>query len=308
MKTIIIELGDVLRDELRWLAFSRSNLSAIYPAGQTVTLDFSKVTFVVPYPLLSMIAYCRFISSMTNMRVHLVNIPQVIYQYMERTDFLRIVSDAIFIEGDYSGTPLWSRDTAPSKKLHGIVEISRNRNDSAQKIAESIIELNAEYDNILGFFGRDHKNADLFFTILSEITANVPEHSGSEGYLLVQKYERQNGTIVTSVSIMDIGIGIRARLRQQIARNQRSPFAGRPKDSDYLKFAFSRDGTRSGAGLHSVLQAMSSWPPSDTALLAVSGKALMYKGQGDGEPKFTETDAAFHGTHVTLWFYGKSGT
>lgn len=302
----VIDIGDHLRDEIRWLLFYRSNRPNLFKRGDRVRLDLSKASFIIPFCLLSFLAYCKSLSRRTKHRVALCNIPTnpPIYQYMERTDFFVLASRYLEIEGDYSAVSLWNRDIA-SQKLLGIVEIGRNRIDSALKIAQTISELKKRYEEILGFFERTHSNAELFFTILSEIAANIPEHSKSTGYLLVQKYESlKKSTVFTSVSIMDTGVGIRRRLREQIRRRQKNPGRKLVKDSDYLEFAFSENATRSGAGLHSVVQSLSRWHPNDTALLAVSGKAVLYKPQGKPDFSFSNEELGFTGTHITLWFYG----
>jgi len=302
----LIDVGDYLKDEIKWLLFYRSNSPTSFGRGDRVRIDLSKATFIIPFCLLSFLAYCKSLHQRTKHRVTLCNIPTnpPIYQYMERTDFFVLASRYTVIDGDYSAVTLWNRDIA-SQKLLGIVEIGRNRIDSALKIAQTILELKRRYDEILGFFERTHSDAELFFTILSEIAANIPEHSKSAGYLLVQKYESvKKGTVFTSVSIMDTGVGIKRRLREQIRRRQKKPGRKLVKDSDYLEFAFSKNATRSGAGLHSVVQSIGRWHPSDTALLAVSGKAVLYKPQGRGNFNFSNEDLSFAGTHITLWFYG----
>lgn len=306
----VIDVGDYLKDEIRWLLFYKLNRPTSFERGDRVRLDLSKTSFIIPFCLLSLLAYCRSLFQRTTHKVLLCNVPTTppIYQYMERTDFFVHASRYVEIEGDYSGVPLWSRDMA-SQKLLGIVEIGQNRIDSALKIAQTISELKRRYDEILGFFEQTHSDAELFFTILSEIAANIPEHSKSTGYLLVQKYESpKKGTVFTSVSIMDTGVGIRKSLREQIRRRQKKSDRKLVKDSDYLEFAFSKNATRSGAGLHSVVQSMSRWHPKDTALLAVSGKAVLYKPQGRRDFTSSDQDLSFSGTHITLWFYGDLDT
>jgi hypothetical protein len=306
MNTHLIELGDHLRDELRWLVFYRSYDPDLFNKGDAVFLDFSKVSFIIPYCLLGLLAYCKSTFRKTKVKVTLCNISSypTIYQYMERADFFTIAADFVQVEGDYSEVFLWDRDHVP-RKMHGIVEIGRNRIDSANKIAQTIDELTQRYDDILDFFASKHENGHLFFTILSEITANIPEHSRSKGYLLVQKYESQNKrTISTSVSIMDNGVGIRSRLEEQVTNGDRRPLKNVITDSDYLKFAFSEKGTRSGAGLNSVIRSLKEWDSHDTAILVVSGRGVMYKGQDSNKITFSDEQLFFRGTHTTIWFYG----
>ena len=182
MREYRIELGDNLRDEIRWILFYRSNNPELFNRSSRVVLDFSRVPFIIPFCLLGLIAFIKFVHKKTKTKIVLSNIPTTptIYQYLERTDFFQLVANMVKIEGDYSSTIRWDRDYAP-RKMHGIIEIERNQMDSANIISQTIYELKGRYDDILGFFSVKHKNAHLFFTILSEITANIPKHSGSNG-------------------------------------------------------------------------------------------------------------------------------
>lgn len=308
MSDHLIDVGDNLRDELRWLVKFKTYHPSLFKDGDIVSLDLSKVSFTIPYCLLSLLAYCKAIYRRTKNKVILCGVPidPMIFQYLERVNFFILASKYCEIQGDFSEVPLWGRD-ALSKKLHGIVEISKDAIAGASSIAIAIESIKQRYDDILGFFAAKHSNADLFFTILSELTANIPEHSKSSGYLHVQKYESQRKQeVFTSVSIMDTGIGIKKRLREQPRR--RKSIKNYTRDYEFLQYAFSEKGTRSGAGLNSVMRAIQGWDPADIAMLAISGRGLMYKGKGDGEFTFEDKEKAFKGTHITLWFYGKLNT
>ena len=131
-----VEIGDHLRDEIRWLLFYRSNPPDLFKRGDQIAIDLSKASFIIPFCLLSFLAYSKSLCRKTKRKVLLCNIPTnpPICQYMERTDFFVLASRYIEIEGNYSAVPLWNRDV-DSQKLLGIVEIGRNRIDSALKIA-----------------------------------------------------------------------------------------------------------------------------------------------------------------------------
>ncbi len=306
MKEIIIDIGDSTRNEMRWLAFYRSLESKSIKKGNQVIIDFENVTFIIPFCLLGLLAFIKSAFEVTQKKVKLKNIPlsPVIYQYMERADFFKYAKKYCVIVGDYTDVALWERDKE-AKKMYGIIEIEKDPIKSANKIAQTIDELQKRYKYILDFFSTNHKNANIFFTILSEITANIPEHSNSTGYLLVQKWESPTkGKIFTSLSIIDTGIGIRGRLERQIKTRKRKLPKNLHSDSDFLRYAFSEDGTRSGAGLHSVIRSLSEWNPNDTALLVLSGNGIMYKSQGSSDIEFTDEDQYFQGTHATIWFYG----
>jgi hypothetical protein len=121
----------------------------------------------------------------------------------------------------------------------------------------------------------------------------------------VQKWESPaKGKIFTSLSIIDTGIGIRGRLERQIKTRKRKLPKNLHNDSDFLRYAFSEEGTRSGAGLHSVVRSLHEWDPNDTALLVLSGSGIMYKPQGSRDITFIEEEHYFQGTHATIWFYG----
>jgi len=306
LKEIIIDIGDSTRNELRWLAFYRSLESKSIKKGKQVIIDFENVTFIIPFCLLGLLAFIKSTFEITQKKVKLINISsdKTIYQYMERVDFFKYTKKYCTIIGDYTDVKLWERDNE-AKKVHGIIEVEKDPNKSAKKVALIIDDLQNRYKHILDFFSTNHKNANIFFTILSEITANIPDHSNSNGYLLIQRWESQaKGKIFTSLSIIDTGIGIRRSLQKQIKTRNRKLPKNLDGDSDFLRYAFSEEGTRSGAGLHSVVRSLHEWNANDTALLVLSGSGIMYKPQGSCDITFIEEEHYFQGTHATIWFYG----
>ncbi len=180
----------------------------IISAGDTLstqidTLDMSRLTFIEPYSMVSLLLLGRNYLRSTGEKIKLINIPLNINQYLTRMDFFNY---HFFEVPEYLNEKLMLKRSAFSKRVIEITEIPNKERESVRVISDVISVFRKRASHILKFWIADHIT-DYFVTVISELCQNIFEHSLGSGYIAMQTYTVGQENIVRLV-ISDSGIGI----------------------------------------------------------------------------------------------------
>lgn len=231
------------------------------PAERFV-LDMRRVSFVKPYGVVALLIAVRRLAAVSEQRVELVNLGRQVHSYLERMDLFEVGGDWVApAEGLDEG---WDRNP----QTPNLLELT------AIEGSQDVVTAIAGAERV---FSRWLELPDLngLLRILSELCANVHEHSGDPlGCVLIQKYEEgASGRNVVCVAVGDLGCGVRESLAARHGEMGREPL-------DYLLAAMagrtSRESGRGGIGLRIVEELAKGargrlWLRSETA--AVVGRA-----------------------------------
>lgn len=167
-------------------------------------LDCSKMAFIEPYSMLSLIILGRLYLKSRGERLKLINIPVPIHQYLHRMDFFET---GVFIsEGRLSEKLLYKRSNF-SRSVIEIIEIPNKERESIKVIRKVIALFRKRSSYILKYWMTDNI-MEYFVTVISELCQNIYEHSLDSGYLAMQTYTMGKENIVRLV-ISDAGIGMK---------------------------------------------------------------------------------------------------
>ncbi len=173
-------------------------------------LDMSKVTFIEPYSMLSLLHMGRNFLRDSGERIRLTNIPITIHQYLHRMDFFK---PNIFAVSDSLDSSLLLKRSAFSKRVIEIIEIPNKERESVMVISRIISIFRKRAVHILKFWLSD-TIVDFFVTVISELCQNIFEHSLDSGFIAMQTYSVGKENIVRLV-ISDSGIGIGKSFEQR---------------------------------------------------------------------------------------------
>jgi hypothetical protein len=168
-----------------------------------VTLDFSNISFIEPYSLISLLLFGRQYFRNTSNKIQIINISVPVYQYLSRMDFLK--SNIFTIDQKIDKKKLYKRNSF-SNKVVEVIEIPNKEKESILKISEIISVFRERASYILKYWIKDNIT-DYFVTIISEICQNIFEHAIDSGFLAIQTYISGQEKLVRFV-ISDSGIGI----------------------------------------------------------------------------------------------------
>ncbi|MBN2158852.1 MAG: sensor histidine kinase [Spirochaetes bacterium] len=172
--------------------------------GGARDLDCSRITFIEPYSMLSLLLLGRNYLRKSGNKLRLWNIPLNIHQYLHRMDFLKM---GVFeITGALNEKMLLKRSSFSNRVIE-ITEIPNKERESVKVIATVASVFRKRAQHILKHWLSSDRIIDYFVTVISEICQNIYEHSLDSGYLAMQTYSvgRQN---IVRLSIADSGIGI----------------------------------------------------------------------------------------------------
>ncbi len=165
--------------------------------------DFSRISFIEPYSMLSLLLLGRNYLRARGEKLRLVNIPLNIHQYLVRMDF---PNNGVFEIDNTLNEKYFLKRSAQSKRLIEITEIPNKERESVKIISHVIEVFRKRASHILKFWLSDNI-IDFFVTVISELCQNIFEHSLDSGYLTIQTYSMDRENIVRMV-ISDSGIGI----------------------------------------------------------------------------------------------------
>ncbi len=195
-----IQIQNSLRDQFGFEEIIR-NQENIYKNASS--LDLSKITFIEPYSMLSLLLIGRNFLRQKGERLKLVNIPLNILQYLYRMDFNKT---GIFEINEKIPDQMLLKRSSQSKSIIEIKEIPNKERESIKMISEVIKLFRKRASYILRFWF-DANIIDYFVTVISELCQNIFEHSLDSGYITLQSYSSGRTNTVRLV-ISDSGIGI----------------------------------------------------------------------------------------------------
>ncbi len=166
-------------------------------------LDMSKVNFIDPYSMLSLLLLGKKYLRDRGEKLILTNIPINIHQYLARMDFLKT---GIFTVQDRLNEKLFLKRSNFSARVIEITEIPNKERESI-KVISGIIELFRKRASHIMKFWLSDQVVGFFVTVISEICQNIFEHSLGSGYLAMQAYTMDRENMLRLV-ISDSGIGI----------------------------------------------------------------------------------------------------
>lgn len=278
-------------DERRFISwYQRLNFDSI-KLYDRVTLDISRVAFVIPFCGIGLLAICRQIARETQNSVFLTGFQEPVYKYLERMDFFE--QTASFVQHDCSVADLWDR-SPKSANLLEITKISHDRQQGSNDVVRVSHLIHDRAKDILGnWLAKGVIEIENFVTVLSEVCQNIFEHSQDDGFVTIQKYfSATRQCYLLSIAVVDCGIGIKHTLEPKIKKSYQ-------KESSYLSHAFNYGVSRSGAGgLYKVRDFVQRWRG---ALLVWSGTAAIF--QTPKSNQFTPWDElrCFIGTNLSIW-------
>lgn len=171
-------------------------------------VDLSRITFIEPYSLVSLLLLGRDYLRQTGERITLVNIPIHIHQYLARMDFFE---HGIYDIKEELDQKLFLKRSSQSSRLLEIIEIPGKERESVKVIGKVITIFRKRARNILKYWFSPNI-IDYFVTVISELCQNIFEHSLDSGFIAIQTYS--TGSEHTfRIAICDSGTGIRNSFR-----------------------------------------------------------------------------------------------
>ncbi|MCP4135615.1 MAG: ATP-binding protein [bacterium] len=167
-------------------------------------LDLSKITFIEPYSMLSLLLLGKNYLRNRGEKLRLINIPTNIHQYLARMDFLKT---EIFEVPYKLNEKMQLKRSSFSSRVIEVTEIPNKERESVKVISEVIALFRKRASHILKYW-LSESIIDYFVTVISEVCQNVFEHSLDSGYFSIQTYTMGKENIVRLV-ISDSGIGIK---------------------------------------------------------------------------------------------------
>ena len=166
-------------------------------------LDLSRITFIEPYSMLSLLLIGRNYLRKKGTRLKLTGIPINIHQYLHRMDFFKT---GVFDVPARLDEKLLLKRSSFSNRVLEITEIPNKERESVRVIGTIIGVFRKRAEHILKYWLSD-RIVDYYVTVISEICQNIYEHSLDSGYLAMQTYSVGKENFVR-LAIGDSGIGI----------------------------------------------------------------------------------------------------
>jgi len=232
------------------------------PPAEQYVFDMSAVGFAKPYGVIALVSAARQLSSLSGHPVRLENLAGDIQAYLDRVDLFDVGSD--WLQPSATLDEEWSRNPQTVNLLE-LTPIAG---------PEDVTTIASRAHRVFSYW-LTIKNLNSLLSVLSELCANVYQHSGDlQGCVLIQKYEAaMRGQVIVQVAVGDRGCGIRGSLASCHSDIGEDPL-------DYLKAAMrglsARSSGRGGLGLRRVEQIIASnrgylWLRSETAALMTRG-------------------------------------
>lgn len=252
------------------------------PRRQRVRIDMARVGFMKPYDIMLLFLATQTISERTGHRVELYNLPIQAHQYLDRLGFFNSGSDWVYTEEELRDHWSCNRDSTNIMGLERIRSAADVRSKAVNKVRGIV-------DTWLG----KSSQADSVVRIVAELCGNTHEHSGREGYVMVQRYVYTSlGYVEVHVAVGDTGKGIRGSLRRRCK--------GLEFDSEYILKALnglsSKGEGKGGDGLPSVEGAIRT---AGSSLLIRSGSGYVRRAAG-GESEVNDDLSSFPGTRALV--------
>ena len=205
------------------------------PETAEAILDLGAVGFVDPYAAVSLCVLVELLAAKTGARPRLLlprSLP--VRSYLSRVGVLQCLDGIAEVDGaDTGASPI-----VGSEVLLGLTKIeSADAINAATRRLLQILEVNLGYEK---------KTINAVANTISELCANILDHSGSHGWVVAQRYRRPDGEArYLWIGVADGGIGIKKSLA---TRYDTAAWSHRDAIVNALKKNFSRFPDR-GLGL-----------------------------------------------------------
>ena len=186
--------------------------------GGARKLDLSRISFIEPYSMLSLLLIGRNYLRKSGDKLKLINIPLNIHQYLHRMDFFK---PGVYDVTEGLNEKLLLKRSSFSKRVLEITEIPNKERESVRVISSIVGTFRKKAEHILKYW-LSETMIDYFVTVISEICQNIYEHSLDSGFLAMQTYSVGKENIVR-LCICDSGIGIEKSFENGGAPPHESP-------------------------------------------------------------------------------------
>jgi anti-sigma regulatory factor (Ser/Thr protein kinase) len=231
------------------------------PPAALYVFDMSAVTFVKPYGVIALLSAARHLAGLSGHPVRVENLAGNVHAYLDRVDLFDVGSG--WIQSADALDEHWLRNPLTVNLLELTLIAG----------PDDVTTIAARAQRIFSHW-LDTKELNSLLNVLSEVCANVYQHSGDQGYALIQRYEAaMRRQVIVHVAVGDSGCGIRGSLASRHDNIGEAPL-------DYLKAAMqglsARNTGRGGLGLRRVEQIVASnrgylWLRSETAAIMTRG-------------------------------------
>jgi anti-sigma regulatory factor (Ser/Thr protein kinase) len=176
--------------------------------NSSVEINLQKLRFVDPYGL---VALCLAGRQMWNKCKNIsVILPDSFdcQSYLHAMGFVKLAESFAKIENAAGG--LTSGQRLDQAVVLELTKIEKKEKDPRSDIKNILERLSNILKNQLNF--KDKEVAD-FSNIVSELCYNIKDHSGDEGFIAIQRYQRHtDGKRFVVIGVGDLGVGIRSSL------------------------------------------------------------------------------------------------
>lgn len=176
-------------------------------------IDLRDVTFIDPYGMVGILEFGELLKSESTQKTIYLPESEEVLKYLERMDFFEFADKYFtlnpsepqisgkYLRSSYSDVLLEITPIEKSDDIHFIVGKVKER-------AQAILTSHLHYDE---------KAINGFIVALSEVCQNIIEHSGTKGFVGIQKYfwQQKLKKNVVKIAVMDIGIGFRKSLSER---------------------------------------------------------------------------------------------
>lgn len=175
-------------------------------------IDLRHLTFIDPFGMIGLLEIGELTKKAGDLKLLYLPTQDEPIKYLERMDFFKYTSDKFKIEDSRRSISDRYRRRTSSDVLLEITRIEKS-----DDIHFIVAKVKARADLILRrHLHYDERAINGFIVALSEVCQNIIEHSGSKGYVGIQKYFFQNlGKNVVKIAVSDTGIGFRGSLSQR---------------------------------------------------------------------------------------------
>lgn len=181
---------------------------------ESPVLDFRQVTFIDPYGMVGLLELGKASGNGAEEKTLLLPELQEVLKYLERMDFFRFASGYFRLE---PARPMFAERYSRSASSDVLLEITPiEKSDDIHFIvgkvkdrAQALLATHLHYEE---------RAINGFIVVLSEVCQNIVEHSGTTGFVGIQKYYFQRiKKNVVQIAVMDSGIGFMKSLSERFA-------------------------------------------------------------------------------------------
>lgn len=177
-------------------------------------IDCQNVTFVDPYGMVGLLEIGKIFADRSEKKGFYFPESEEVLKYLERMNFLRFATQYFEIHTPY---PILSDKYLRSSFSDVLLEITPiEKSDDIHFIVGKVKE--RAHAVLTAHLRYDERAINGFIVALSEVCQNIIEHSGTIGFVGIQKYFFQRiSKNVVEIAVMDTGIGFKKSLSQRFS-------------------------------------------------------------------------------------------